>query len=201
MWNQKVCAFYVLLPSWIIMFMRFNHIFKCSWKSSLNFGEEYFIVWKCSNLFIDPDVNGHLGSFQGRAVMNSFYKYSRTWLLVHSWMLSICWLSCIPRVALRDFWDARVMAPGSILGAALIILFEAEAALGFKHAFPQLCSYSSGLPTSPAPQTLCTALSSAIWLIGPLSLDCLWPLMALPGATSALASPFLSLLPTFTTFG
>lgn len=69
------------------------------------------------------------------------------------------------------------LAPGSILGAGLIILFEAEVGLGFKHPSPQLCSFSSELPTSPATQTLCTVLISAIWLIWPLSLDCLLPLM------------------------
>ena len=65
------------------------------------------------------------------------------------WCTVECW---VPRVALRDFWDARVTAPGSIPGAALITLFEAEAALGFKHAFPQLCSCSLGSPPPLPPR-------------------------------------------------
>ena len=48
----------------------------------------------------------------------------------------------------------ELLAPGSIPGAALIILFEAEVGLGFKHPSPQLCSCSSEPPTPCHPDSL-----------------------------------------------
>lgn len=67
------------------------------------------------------------------------------------------------------------LAPGSILGAGLIILFEAEVGLGFKHPSPELCSFSSELPTSPATQTLCTwSLPSDSSDLSHWTACCLW---------------------------
>lgn len=106
----------------------------------------------------------------------SFYKYS--------WNCFWCTVECcisiefpvFRRSTLRDSPDARVTDP--ITGAALIILFEAELGLGFTHPSLQLCCCSSEPPPPPpAAQALFTVFISVIWLVWPLSSDCLLALM------------------------
>lgn len=87
----------------------------------------------------------------------------------------------------------QLLAPGSIPGAALIILFEAEVGLGFRHPSPQLCSCSSEPPTPLPPR-----LSVRSWSLPSDSSDlsqrtayCLWWTDGIPWVHSC---PCLTLL-------
>lgn len=168
--SEGMC-FLCLLPSWIIMFMRFNHIFKCSWQVFLTLVRSTFIVWKCSNLFIDPDVNGHLGSFQGRAVMNSFPinipgHDSGTWLnaeylLTFQYSLSGSLYGISEMLELWPLGQSRGLPDNPVWG---------RGCPGLQACFPPAVLLFFWAPQFPCPpDSLCTALSSAIWLIGPLS--------------------------------
>lgn len=63
--------YFVCLLSFNLIFVRFLHIVACNCSVLIVLAVEYLIVWMYDKLFICSTVDGHLGSFHFRAIMNS----------------------------------------------------------------------------------------------------------------------------------